>query len=82
MVDRGMHSEVVRVTATGAQTMGRFYASVVAQTEDTGDEIDAGGALGPSRGGSEELDPAAAMATKLAATHLVRAFVVHGVLSM
>ena len=58
------------MTATGAQTMGCSYASVVAQTEDTGEnmEVDgpsraSGGELGASRGGSEKpADPAACYA--------------------
>ena len=53
VVDRGMQSEVAGVTATGAQTIGRTYASVVAQTEDTGEKMDVDGASRGSRGGGQ-----------------------------
>ena len=69
------------VTATGAQTMGRTYASVVAQTKDTGEKIDVDGASEASREVSKPADPAAAglVGTVPAVNHTEQAFVVHRV---
>ena len=79
VVDSGMQSGVVGVTAIGAQTMERSYASVVAQTEDTGEKMDMDGPSGGDGG-----QPAGPMTKKPTGTtpvgdHPVRAFVVHGV---
>ena len=81
LVDRGVQSEVVGVTAIGAQTIGRTYAIVVAQTEDGGKKMDVDGASRDLRGvGSLSGDPARKPAgTTPVGDHPVRTFVVHGV---
>ena len=73
----GMQSEAAGVTATGAQTARRTYASVVAQTEDTGEKMYVDGPSGASGGDSGQ--PAGPATKKPVGDRPVRAFVVHGV---
>ena len=81
VIDCGVRSDVVRVTAVGAQTVERTYASVVAQTEDTGEKMDVDEASSSSRGmGSLSGDPTKKFAgTTPVGERPVRAFVVHEV---
>ena len=81
VIDCGVQSDIVRVTTVGAQTVERTYASVVAQTEVTGEEMDVDEASSSSRGmgslsGDSTEKPAG---TTPVGDHPVRAFVVHGV---
>ena len=81
-IDKSTQSEVVGRTAIGTQTARRTYASVVAQTEDTGEKMDVDRASEGSRGASNlsggptTKEPAG---TTPVGEHPVRAFVVHGV---
>ena len=79
-VDSGMQSEEAEMAATGTQTMRHTYASVVAQTEDTGEVTNVGGPSGASRGeGGQPADPATKKPTGTTPVgdRPVRAFVVH-----
>ena len=82
VLNSGMQSEMVGATATGTQTARRTYASVVAQTEDTGEKMNIDGpswAFGGDGGrmaGPTTKEPAG---TTPVGDRPVRAFVVHGV---